>query len=126
MTKVFGEKNALLPSLNLDHFSIFHPRGTAIAQWIRLHLPFCHPGSSPKHIIYAFIIYSICVIFVMWKEQKQTKRGQVWPFLTKEYFPLKVHEIKDKRILNFLEFIFLQFAEFDWICSLRRDTFQKK
>ena len=29
------------------------------------------PGSSPKHAIYAFIIYSqICAIFVMWKEWK--------------------------------------------------------
>ena len=29
-----------------------------------------HPatlGSRPKHIIYAFFIYSICAIFVMWK-----------------------------------------------------------
>ena len=29
------------------------------------------PGSSPKHTIYAFIIYSICAIFVMWKERKK-------------------------------------------------------
>ena len=32
-----------------------------------------HPaavGSSPKHTIYAFIIYSNCAIFVMWRERK--------------------------------------------------------
>ena len=35
-----------------------------ITQWIRLRLP-ATQGSSPKHTIYAFIIYSICAIFVM-------------------------------------------------------------
>ena len=49
--------NKILPSL---------VRGAAIAQWIHLQLPSCHPGSSPNHIIYAFIIYcQICAIFVM-------------------------------------------------------------
>ena len=46
----------------------------AIAKWIHVHLLSCYPatpGSSPKHDIYAFIIYSqICAIFVLWKEQK--------------------------------------------------------
>ena len=39
--------------------------GAAIAQWIR---PAFHPaaqGSTPKHAVYTFIIYSqICAIFV--------------------------------------------------------------
>ena len=37
--------------------------GAAIAQWIRLGLPSCRPGSSPKYSIYAFyskILYSNC------------------------------------------------------------------
>ena len=34
----------------------------AIAQWIRLHLPSYCLGSNPKHTIYAFIIYSFCVM----------------------------------------------------------------
>ena len=38
-------------------------RGAAIAQWIRLCLPSCRPCSSPKNILYAFLIYSICDIF---------------------------------------------------------------
>ena len=45
--------------------------GAAIAQWICLRLPSCNPGSSPKHTIYTFIIFSrICAKFVMWKERK--------------------------------------------------------
>ena len=49
-----------------DQGKSFTYRGAAIAQWIRLRLPSCRPGSSPKHTIYAFIIYSqICAIFVM-------------------------------------------------------------
>ena len=41
-------------------------------------------GSSPKHTINAFIIYSqICAIFVLWKERKQTKRGRVRPIFKK-------------------------------------------
>ena len=40
-------------------------RGAAIAQWIRLRLPSCHPGfeSQARHL--CFFIYSICAIFVM-------------------------------------------------------------
>ena len=56
-------------------------RGATIAQRIRLRVPSCSPGSSPKHTIYTFFIYSNCAIFVMWKERKYTKRGQVWPIL---------------------------------------------
>ena len=43
------------------------PRGADIAQWIHLCIPSATRGSSPKHTIYAFIIYSqIC----QWKERK--------------------------------------------------------
>ena len=49
--------------------------GAAKAQWIRLRLPSGCPGLSPKHAIYAFIIYrQICAIFVKRKERKNTKR----------------------------------------------------
>ena len=44
-----------------------------IALWIRLCLASCRPaqGSSPKHTIFTFIIYSQnCAIFVMRKEWK--------------------------------------------------------
>ena len=39
--------------------------GAAIAQWIRLCLPFCRPGfeSQARHL--RFFIYSICATFVM-------------------------------------------------------------
>ena len=40
-------------------------RGAAVAHRIRLRLPSCHPGSSPKHTINTFIIYSIRAIFAM-------------------------------------------------------------
>ena len=50
-------------------------RGAAIAQWIRLNLPSAAPGSSPKHTIYAFTIYSIGAIFVM----KRTKISKMRP-----------------------------------------------
>ena len=46
------------------------PRGAAIAQWIRLGLPSSRPGfeSQARHL--RFFIYSICAIFVIWKERK--------------------------------------------------------
>ena len=39
--------------------------GAAIAQWIRLHLPYLPPGfeSQARHL--RFFIYSICATFVM-------------------------------------------------------------
>ena len=36
-----------------------------MAQWIHLCLPPVALGLSPKHTIYAIIIYSICAIFVI-------------------------------------------------------------
>ena len=41
--------------------------GAAIAQWIRLRLPFATPGSSPKHSIYGFIKL---LNGLMWKGRK--------------------------------------------------------
>ena len=36
-------------------------RCAAVAQWNRLHLPFCRPGSNPIHTVYAFIkLYLNC------------------------------------------------------------------
>ena len=29
--------------------------GAAVAQWIRLRIPFCRPGSNSKYTIYAFM-----------------------------------------------------------------------
>ena len=42
----------------------------------KMFLPSCRPGFE-SHL--RFFIYSICAIFVMWKERKLTNRGQVWP-----------------------------------------------
>ena len=42
----------------------------AIAQWIRLRLPFRRPGFESQACHLRFFIYSICAIFVMWKERK--------------------------------------------------------
>ena len=69
-----------------SHLIDFWGRGKfcSKAQWIHLRLSSAVPGLSPKHTIYTFIIYSeTCAIFVfaLWKEQKQTKRGGVGPFL---------------------------------------------
>ena len=44
-----------LVSIDQELGPIMSQWGAAIAQWIRLHLPSCRPGSSPKHTIYAFI-----------------------------------------------------------------------
>ena len=42
-------------------------KGAATAQWIRLCLPSCRHGFESK----AFIIYSNCAIFVVWKNKKR-------------------------------------------------------
>ena len=78
-----------LPKTVTLSFAIFlkksPPWGVTIAQWIRLHLPFCRPGLSPKHTIHAFIIYSICAICICRvKRKKINKRGLVWPILNKK------------------------------------------
>ena len=53
----------------------------AIAQWIPLRLSFsCRgfEGSSPKHTVYDFIIYSqICAIFVCENIESKQKSGRV-------------------------------------------------
>ena len=63
------------------------PLGAAIAQWIRLHPSILMPtGSTPKHAIHAFIIYSqICVIFVLNCEKNENKQKEAGfgPFLKK-------------------------------------------
>ena len=43
----------------------------AIAQWIHLHLPFCHPRfkSQAHHLCF----YQFILICVMWKRRKQMK-----------------------------------------------------
>ena len=53
-------------------------KGTAIAQWIRLHLPSASPGSSPKHTNYAFI--NLHLNSVMWKRRKNKKEAGNGPF----------------------------------------------
>ena len=50
-----------------------------IAQWISLCLPSCRPGSSPKHTIYAFIIYGICALGIC--DVKRTKINKKTHFL---------------------------------------------
>ena len=43
--------NIIVPQMAMAYCTFM---GATIAQWIRLHLPSCRPGSSPKHTIYAF------------------------------------------------------------------------
>ena len=50
-------------------------RGPDIAQWIRLRLPFCCPGSSPKHTIYAFIFKMEFVLYLF--HICHVKRGKI-------------------------------------------------
>ena len=56
--------------------------GAALAQWICLHQPFATLGSSLKHTIYAFFIYSICAI-LSYEENK--KRPGLAHFLKKMF-----------------------------------------
>ena len=51
---------------------IYGPWGAAIAQWICMSLPSCHPGFESLAHHLCFISYSlICALFLMWKEQKE-------------------------------------------------------
>ena len=47
---------------------VYHPWGAAIAQWIPLHLPSCHPGFEAQEHHYAFI--NLNLKCVMWKSCK--------------------------------------------------------
>ena len=60
------------------------PKSQNILPWQNCAYHPAAPGSSPKHAIYAFIIYSqICAIFVMWKEQNKQKEAGFGPFFKK-------------------------------------------
>ena len=48
--------------------------GAAIAQWIRLRLPSCHPGFESQARYLRFFIYIICAIFVIWKNKNKNKK----------------------------------------------------
>ena len=48
-------------------------RGAAIAHWIRLHLPSCRPGSSPKHAIYDFS-FKVFVLYLSFEKNKINKK----------------------------------------------------
>ena len=74
----------------MAHKKVQYPGGGAsIAQWICLRLPYAALGSSTKHTIYAFSIYShtfglwyICLCIV--KRTKINKKEAVFgPFLKK-------------------------------------------
>ena len=62
----------------------------AVAQWIRLRLPFCHPGfeSQAHHLCF----YPFKFEFKLWHVEKtkiNSKRGRDWPiFLKKQLFVL--------------------------------------
>ena len=61
--------------LLVNSYTIRSLWGAVIAQWIRLRLPSCTPGSSPKYNIHAYVdLYSSNCLFViriaMWKERK--------------------------------------------------------
>ena len=45
----------MVKKLLVQPYKHFLSWGAAVAQWIRLCLPFCRPGSNPKHTIYACI-----------------------------------------------------------------------
>ena len=61
--------------------------GAAVAQWICMRLPSCHPGSNPKHTIYPFINLNLSLNCDMLKRQKiNRKRDRDWPFLNKNLF----------------------------------------
>ena len=54
----------------------------AIAQWIHLRLPYCHPRcKSHAHNLH----FNLCYVCLR-KEQKQTKSGRVWAFFKKNEF----------------------------------------
>ena len=50
--------------------------GTAIAQWIRLRLPSCHPGVESK--VYHLCFYQF-IIVSCGKDKYKRKRGRDWP-----------------------------------------------
>ena len=58
-------------------------RVAAIAQWIRLRLPSCPPGSSPKHSIYTFSIFKVQIVYLSLelecKKNENNKRGRDLP-----------------------------------------------
>ena len=53
-------------------------KASAIAQWIRLCLPYCCPGFNAKHNIYAFQF-----LFELWweQEEKKQKEAGIGPFM---------------------------------------------
>ena len=82
--------------------------GVAIAQWICLHLPFCHPRFESQACVYAFIIYSqICTNFAFEKNENKQKEAGVWSILKQilyvyfnEYAKSKVTVFKVNRELT--------------------------
>ena len=48
--------------------------GAAVTQWICLRLPFCCPGSNPKHTIYTFINLNLNLNCNMLKRRKEKKK----------------------------------------------------
>ena len=49
-------------------------KGGAIAQWIRLRPPSCHPGFESRAHIYNFIVYSVCASVCHVKRTKMNKK----------------------------------------------------
>ena len=57
----FYTSNRLFPNRSFSWVNNVLSGGAAVAQWIRLRLPSCRPGSNPKHTIYTFIkLYLNC------------------------------------------------------------------
>ena len=61
--------------------------GAAIAQWIRLHLPYCCPGfeSQAHHLRFLqFILFKLYICHLGWNVKRtKIKRSQDWPVLKK-------------------------------------------
>ena len=60
-------------------------RGAAIAQWIRLRLPSCHPVRVPSTPSMLFFNLYLSFELECEKNENKQKRGWDWPFKKKKY-----------------------------------------
>ena len=84
--------------------------GAAVAQWIRLSLPSCRPGSNPKHTIY--VRFLNCD---MMKRQNKQKKWPSWPIFKKV-----------QQIGNLLVISLWNLEELTHCLSIRREEHDKQ
>ena len=67
--------------LSAPDINSLQKRGAAIAQWIRLHLPSCHPGfeSQAQHLSFYQFKFELCHVE---KDKNKQKEAGIGPFLT--------------------------------------------